>query len=117
MNKRKKITYSGKTLQELREEYIRRGIDGAGQVYVNSHGWKVDRTKDIHNHHYDFDGNAFIIRNCPENWGIFDENKKPALGMARVDELNYLKYRLIKDDDEKSKLWKQVDKERVRVCK
>jgi len=96
--------YSGRTLDELREEYIRRGIDGAGQVYINPHGTKFDRTKNLYAKHGDFDGNAFIITRCPDSWGVRDENGKHVYGSARVDELNYLKYRLIKDDHDSKKI-------------
>ena len=99
--------YSGRTLDELREEYIRRGIDGAGQVYINPHGTKFDRTKNLYAKHMDFDGNAFIIQNCGLDWGVLNEEGVPVYGMGRVDELNYLKYRLIKDDHDIKKERKQ----------
>ena len=73
--------YSGRTLDELREKYTRIGIDPAG------------RRKQ-----WDFDGNAFIIQNCGRNWGVFNEQGIPVYGMGRVDEFNYLKYRLIEHD-------------------
>ena len=82
--------YSGRTLDELREEYIRRGIDPAG------------KRKEL-----DFDGNAFIIQNCGLDWGVLNEEGVPVYGTGRVDELNYLKYRLIKDDHDIKKERKQ----------
>ena len=98
MKKKTKITYRNKTLEELREEYIRRGIDGAGKIFISALGWKVDRTKDIYAKHMDFDGNAFIIQNCPDGWGIVNEDNISVYGMGRVNELNYLKFRLMEDD-------------------